>query len=728
MTTETAHPAEKMARGTRPGMTGSLLGAFTLAVGYPLLSLLGANAEFFVAHDTSPFDLVLLSTGLTVVVPLLIAGALRLIAALRPRVAAVVHGFLLGALMTGVTLPIFKRLLGLRSLPGGLIVAAAVLAGGGCVLAFARNEWLRRASRVAVVFPVLAAGLFLLASPASDLVFARGEGEAGGPAEIARPAPVVMVIMDELPVASLMTLNGEIDARLYPNFARLAQEGTWFRNATTVHDRTTRSIPAILTGVRPKAGSLPTNRQHPNSLFTLVGDDYRFNVVEPLTRLCPDSLCRPECPQTCAAVERPSFGARWRLLLSDMNTVYMHLLLPEDLARALPPIDDAWSHFSQRSATPEVSRDGSADDGHDAAQPGPDEPSPLAIALREPAASFRQFIASIEKTKRPTLNFLHVFLPHNPFRYLPSGQVLSDRRRAPKRWPEDDATVAQQYQRHLLQMQFVDRLVGELIERLEREAMYEDTLLVLTSDHGASFLAGHSRRDVTRDAIGDIGAVPLFVKRPHESRGGISDRPLETVDIVPTIADALGARVPWRVDGTSGFARTFPKRGRRIVGTQGDGSPGTGVPLQIRGDDKYDAVRRKYSFFEALDGSIDPLRLAPYGRLIGTRAGVGIPRDASVRVHLDDPRSYDRVDPGAPVLPSPVAGTVRGPSGRALYLAVAVRGVIRSTTRLTLAGGRAELAALVPPEGFGPGPNPLRFFVVTGSRGSLVEVSCENCR
>ena len=47
--------------------------------------------------------------------------------------------------------------------------------------------------------------------------------------------------------------------------------------------------------------------------------------------------------------------------------------------------------------------------------------------------------------------------------------------------------MAQSYQRHLLQVMFVDRLVGELIRQLQQENLYDSTLLVLTADHGASF-------------------------------------------------------------------------------------------------------------------------------------------------------------------------------------------------------------------------------------------------
>ena len=69
--------------------------------------------------------------------------------------------------------------------------------------------------------------------------------------------------------------DGHIDAARYPNFARLARDATWYRNATTVADYTERAVPALLTGDRPTTAALPIASDHPESLFTLLGGNYR---------------------------------------------------------------------------------------------------------------------------------------------------------------------------------------------------------------------------------------------------------------------------------------------------------------------------------------------------------------------------------------------------------------------------------------------------------------------
>src|SRR5689334_16626561 len=90
-------------------------------------------------------------------------------------------------------------------------------AGAADLVAFALLRYL------ALAAPVFA-GLFLFASPVSDLVV----GGTVDPAdvEIADPAPVVLIALDELPQASLLDGRGHIDAETFPNFARLADEST----------------------------------------------------------------------------------------------------------------------------------------------------------------------------------------------------------------------------------------------------------------------------------------------------------------------------------------------------------------------------------------------------------------------------------------------------------------------------------------------------------------------
>lgn len=130
---------------------------------------------------------------------------------------------------------------------------------------------------------------------AAALVAALALAGLAVPAEAAkRPTrPVVVVVLDELPLTSLLDRRGRIDRVRYPNFAALARESTWYANATTVADSTKLAIPSILTGRLPAVGTPATHRGHPRNLFTLLrGQGYRLQVQEEATSLCPYRGCR----------------------------------------------------------------------------------------------------------------------------------------------------------------------------------------------------------------------------------------------------------------------------------------------------------------------------------------------------------------------------------------------------------------------------------------------------
>ena len=133
-----------------------------------------------------------------------------------------------------------------------------------------------------------------------------------------------------------MKAKGHIDAKRFPNFARLARTSTWFRNTTTLSASTTVAVPVILTGNPPVPGALPVAQNYPHNLFTLLASRYRMNVTESQTRLCPSQICHREAP---------SIGSRLSSLYSDARIVYLHLIAPPSLEDGLPAIDESWGNF-----------------------------------------------------------------------------------------------------------------------------------------------------------------------------------------------------------------------------------------------------------------------------------------------------------------------------------------------------------------------------------------------
>ena len=111
--------------------------------------------------------------------------------------------------------------------------------------------------------------------------------------EVERPKTIVMVVLDELPLTSLMGPGERIDAGRYPAFARLARTATWYRAATAVHDSTALAVPAMLDGRYPRPRLRSDVYSHPANLFTLLEREYEINASEEATGLCPTSICEP---------------------------------------------------------------------------------------------------------------------------------------------------------------------------------------------------------------------------------------------------------------------------------------------------------------------------------------------------------------------------------------------------------------------------------------------------
>lgn len=94
----------------------------------------------------------------------------------------------------------------------------------------------------------------------------------------------------------------------------------------------------------------------------------------------------------------------------------------------------------------------------------------------------------------------------------------------------------------------LDHHFGRLVKHLRSHGQYEDTLIVVTSDHG--------------EMLGDYGCwgkinyldaafrVPLMIRVPGGATGRV-DLPTESVDVMPTILDWLGQDCPDSVDGHS---------------------------------------------------------------------------------------------------------------------------------------------------------------------------------
>ena len=95
----------------------------------------------------------------------------------------------------------------------------------------------------------------------------------------------------------------------------------------------------------------------------------------------------------------------------------------------------------------------------------------------------------------------------------------------------------------------VDHHLGRILERLARRGELDRTLVVFTADHG-EMLGDHWM-------LGKAGFfpqafhVPLVIRQPNGERGRRVTAFTEHVDLMPTVLESLGLRVPRQCDGHS---------------------------------------------------------------------------------------------------------------------------------------------------------------------------------
>jgi len=101
---------------------------------------------------------------------------------------------------------------------------------------------------------------------------------------------------------------------------------------------------------------------------------------------------------------------------------------------------------------------------------------------------------------------------------------------------------------------YVDQVIDMLIGKLKELNLYDDVLIIITSDHGEHF-DDHFQHCFYnfhgQDFYEEFVKVPLIVKYPDRSRGKVVRQPVSLIDLVPTILNYYKMKIPDFVQGES---------------------------------------------------------------------------------------------------------------------------------------------------------------------------------
>jgi hypothetical protein len=407
----------------------------------------------------------------------------------------------------------------------------------------------------------------------------------------------------------------------------------------------------------------------------------------------------------------------------DTYTVFNQIVRPEHARASLPSISHRWAHFSA----------GPLPTGFQTNKKTAD------YVLRHlhggRIARFDRWLGRVGRggSGLPELDYIHMFLPHEPRELLPDGRRYITPDSALEGPPAYDKRFLdqQEEQRTQLQLGYTDRVVGKVIARLKRLGIYDDALIVVVADHGESFdtkatpagpfVPGHLgyRRAVTAKNLADIASIPMFIKYPEgHGPSGIDDRFVRDVDILPTIASVIGLPLA-PVAGTPLGQPGYDGHTEVQVGTTFDGI--VRASTERWQAERQASLERRLRLFGS--GSRSLYAWGPQAGLVGRAvADFQVLPAGHVRATLDEPSRFRDVDPSSPSCPCQLAGRISGARPDSVSVAVALNGRIVATAQGFPAVGakKLEWSALIPPQSLRRGRNTVELYRTEENRLTLL--------
>lgn len=153
----------------------------------------------------------------------------------------------------------------------------------------------------------------------------------------------------------------------------------------------------------------------------------------------------------------------------------------------------------------------------------------------------------------------------------------------------DLPNAAQARKRYKLEVEHVDRAIGELVDALHASGQYDQTCIVLTADHGAG-LSEHGSIADAASLYDEMLRVPLLVKPPKGSPRIAEIRKrlytfLRGIDVLPTALDLVGVPPLPGSEGLSLFST-----GERTL--RASSAPPGGTPSYAMRDELYKLIYR----------------------------------------------------------------------------------------------------------------------------------------
>ncbi len=162
------------------------------------------------------------------------------------------------------------------------------------------------------------------------------------------------------------------------------------------------------------------------------------------------------------------------------------------------------------------------------------------ISNNDYAANFGDFLDAAPKDT-PWCFWYGTTEPHRGYEYgsgvKKAGKKIADIERVPAFWP-DNETVRNDMLDYAVEVEHFDTHLSRILKRLEESGQLDNTLVVVTSDHGMPFPRGKGQ---AYDYSNHIPLAILWPKRVKQPGRTVSDY-VSFIDLAPTFVEAAGVQ------------------------------------------------------------------------------------------------------------------------------------------------------------------------------------------
>jgi arylsulfatase A-like enzyme len=389
---------------------------------------------------------------------------------------------------------------------------------------FAANRWITTGS--------IALGVALLAASFALSVTGQSDVQAASPTLAGATRPnIVLIVIDTVRADHVSAFGYERDNS--PNLKRLAADGVVYANTASAADITLTSHASLFTGMYPS---------------------WHGSYCQPPEALYGRELSKqyPTVAELLQAGGYQTVGVGANLYLrSDfgLERGFDEFRIP----RPVPMLPDLTHYLLRRNMRRGISF------AVDTAQ------FDRLYSLGEDIdASLFSTLQHRTKPGAPLFVFLNYMDAHFP--YVPPAPYNTAYPGKVARITQDDLDDEQSqishgkglpatYRPHCVSqydggIAYMDAQIGKVVDWLKRENAYDNTMIVVASDHGESF-GERDRVGHANSSYQNLLHVPLLVKYPRNANHGVENRPVSLIDVAPTILSVAQAAIPKTMQGVS---------------------------------------------------------------------------------------------------------------------------------------------------------------------------------